>query len=197
MPPLCAVAGLEVAVMDELRRHFRPEFLNRVDEMPADSSLAVDRDQPPPACRRCSALPGPGPPALPTHTGAPPTPQPREHDFADPLSRQACRKTSILDVKVCGDVPRSTRPPSDGASGRCSRFADPDGMSGCSGSRYAPLDQIGPYAMSRYIAGSFLSYYEMRQNNHRLWHADLRAGDAAYLPAHKGCASTRAWRTRR
>jgi hypothetical protein len=38
--------------------------------------LAVDRDQP------CVA--GPGSPALPTHTGAAPTPQHREHDFADP-----------------------------------------------------------------------------------------------------------------
>jgi hypothetical protein len=27
--------------------------------------LAVDRDQPPPACQRCSALPGPGPQRYP------------------------------------------------------------------------------------------------------------------------------------
>jgi hypothetical protein len=53
--------------------------------------LAVDRDQPSPACLP-ACLPGgvvwcvagPRSPALPTHTGAAPTPQHREHDFADP-----------------------------------------------------------------------------------------------------------------
>jgi len=151
-------------------------------------------------------------PALPTHTRAPPTLSIVSTTLPTPVAT-GLPQTSILDEKVCGDgatvCAGRLRPEHlegahasliptvcPGAAGR-DVWVQRVEMSGCSGSRYAPLDQIGPYAMSRYIAGPFLSYYEMRQNNHRLWHADLRADDAGYLPAHKGCASTRAWRTRR